>query len=121
MLVLASSAHAQAESEPRSRGKQSWELGPFVKRPQPILSPTPDSRFHCPVHVEKDNFVAKLGPTARLYNVGDRVRLVTRAKVNRYFGFGKSRDPDERDDQFSDRLSTLIQLPAPVLAFADQF
>lgn len=26
-----------------------WEMGPFLKRPQPVLSPNPDSRFHCPV------------------------------------------------------------------------
>ena len=26
-----------------------WQMGPFVKLPQPVLSPTPDSRFQCPV------------------------------------------------------------------------
>ena len=26
-----------------------WELGPFVKRTQPILSPTSESRFQCPI------------------------------------------------------------------------
>lgn len=30
-----------------------WDLGPFVKRKQPILLPTPDSRFHCPVRGTK--------------------------------------------------------------------
>ena len=26
-----------------------WELGPFIKRKQPILLPTSDSRFQCPI------------------------------------------------------------------------
>jgi hypothetical protein len=26
-----------------------WALGPFVKRKDPVLRPTPDSRFTCPV------------------------------------------------------------------------
>ncbi len=26
-----------------------WSMGPFVKRPQPVLSPTPESKFQCPV------------------------------------------------------------------------
>jgi predicted GH43/DUF377 family glycosyl hydrolase len=26
-----------------------WEMGPFVKRSSPVLSPTPDSTFRCPV------------------------------------------------------------------------
>jgi len=27
----------------------SWALGPFTKLPQPVLSPTPDSTFDCPI------------------------------------------------------------------------
>ena len=26
-----------------------WQMGPFVRLPQPVLSPTPDSKFQCPV------------------------------------------------------------------------
>lgn len=29
--------------------RDGWDLGPFVKRKQPILRPTPDSRFQCPI------------------------------------------------------------------------
>lgn len=34
-------------------GKNDWGMGPFVKRKQPILRPTPDSRFRCPIR-DKD-------------------------------------------------------------------
>ena len=30
-------------------GKDGWDLGPFVKRQDPVLRPTADSRFRCPV------------------------------------------------------------------------
>ena len=26
-----------------------WQMGPFVKHPKPVLSPTPGSRFQCPI------------------------------------------------------------------------
>ena len=29
--------------------RHDWDLKPFVKRQQPVLSPTPDSRFQCPI------------------------------------------------------------------------
>jgi len=29
--------------------KGGWEMGPFVKRKEPILRPTPNSRFQCPI------------------------------------------------------------------------
>ena len=29
--------------------KDGWDMGPFVKRKEPILQPTPDSRFQCPI------------------------------------------------------------------------
>ncbi len=32
-----------------SKGNDQWEMGPFVKHGKPILSPKPESRFHCPV------------------------------------------------------------------------
>ncbi len=28
---------------------RNWDMGPFVKRKEPILLPTPDSRFQCPI------------------------------------------------------------------------
>ena len=28
---------------------EAWEIGPFVKHKEPVLGPTPDSRFRCPV------------------------------------------------------------------------
>lgn len=37
-------------AEPPDRGTvDRWEMGPFVKRARPILSPTRESRFRCPV------------------------------------------------------------------------
>ncbi|MCY3018501.1 MAG: alpha-galactosidase [Planctomycetota bacterium] len=42
LLVLSAAAFA-ADAAP------DWQMGPFVKHPQPVLSPTPDSRFQCPV------------------------------------------------------------------------
>ncbi len=37
-----SSALGQAE-------QADWNLGPFVKRPEPVLRPRPESRFRCPI------------------------------------------------------------------------
>jgi len=46
-------AAARAAAAARARGAQAnlegWEIGPFVKHPEPVLRPTPDSRFQCPV------------------------------------------------------------------------
>ncbi len=39
-------AASAEESLPNRRG---WDLGPFVKTKQPVFSPTPDSRFQCPI------------------------------------------------------------------------
>ncbi len=41
-IVIPSSALGNA-------GTDGWDMGPFVKRKQPILRPTPDSRFQCPI------------------------------------------------------------------------
>ena len=41
-IFIPSSASGDAE-------KDGWDMGPFVKRKEPILQPTPDSRFQCPI------------------------------------------------------------------------
>lgn len=44
--VIRSSALGTADSD-------GWDLGPFVKRRQPILRPTPNSGFQCPIRKEQ--------------------------------------------------------------------
>jgi len=39
----------EAAAHDASLDGQGWEMGPFVKRDEPVLRPTPDSRFQCPV------------------------------------------------------------------------
>jgi len=41
-VFIPSSASGDAE-------KDGWDMGPFVKRKEPILQPMPDSRFQCPI------------------------------------------------------------------------
>ncbi len=62
--------------------RRGWDLGPFVKRKQPILRPTPDSRFLCPirdkeVRWEEQNVynpaaVVRAGKVYLLYRADDR-------------------------------------------------
>jgi predicted GH43/DUF377 family glycosyl hydrolase len=45
---------------PTGQAPSDWEMGPFVKLPRPVLSPTPGSKFQCPVlgkavHWEEQN------------------------------------------------------------------
>lgn len=35
--------------EPKSRPGPAWAMGPFAKLDKPVLSPTPDSTFDCPI------------------------------------------------------------------------
>jgi beta-1,2-mannosidase len=39
----------EAPADEALRKGRGWDLGPFVKRKEPILKPTPDSRFLCPI------------------------------------------------------------------------
>jgi len=53
ILLPASVAAADDPDAPRARAtlavREGWEMGPFVKHEEPVLRPTPDSRFQCPV------------------------------------------------------------------------
>jgi predicted GH43/DUF377 family glycosyl hydrolase len=39
----------RADDSTGDRATRAWEMGPFVKQKQPVLSPTPDSKFQCPI------------------------------------------------------------------------
>ena len=39
----------RAGDSPGDRAMRAWDIGPFVKHPKPVLSPTSDSRFQCPI------------------------------------------------------------------------
>ena len=52
LATAASSVAAPVFLSSSSLGKTTeddWELGPFVKRKEPVLRPTPDSVFRCPI------------------------------------------------------------------------
>jgi len=77
LLIAASTAGtADAQSD------DDWQLGPFVKHASPILRPTPDSRFHCPVrdsevrweaqNVYNPAAVVRDGKVHLLYRADDR-------------------------------------------------
>jgi predicted GH43/DUF377 family glycosyl hydrolase len=42
-------AAAAARAKAAQANLEGWEMGPFVKQPEPVLRPTPDSRFRCPI------------------------------------------------------------------------
>jgi len=42
-------AAAAARAKAALAAPEGWEIGPFVKHPEPVLRPTPDSRFRCPI------------------------------------------------------------------------
>ena len=73
--VIRSSASGTGE-------RTGWDMGPFVKRTEPVLQPTPDSRFRCPirgkeVRWEEQNVynpaaVVRNGKVYLLYRADDR-------------------------------------------------
>lgn len=73
--VILSSASNNAD-------RDGWSMGPFVKRKQPVLQPTPDSRFHCPIRGEEVRWeqqnvynpaaVVRNGKVYLLYRADDR-------------------------------------------------
>ncbi|MCX6925066.1 MAG: glycoside hydrolase family 130 protein [Verrucomicrobia bacterium] len=48
-LSVARLPAAEAADKHPADGPLDWQIGPFVKVLKPVLSPTPDSKFHCPV------------------------------------------------------------------------
>jgi predicted GH43/DUF377 family glycosyl hydrolase len=42
-------AAAEARARAALANTESWELGPFVKHPEPVLRPNPNSVFKCPI------------------------------------------------------------------------
>jgi len=75
LVLIAPAASANAQTG-------GWDLGPFVKRKEPILRPTPDSRFRCPVqgkevrweeqNVYNPAAVVRGGEVYLLYRADDR-------------------------------------------------
>ncbi len=75
-LLLLSAAVFAADPRP------DWQMGPFVKHKEPVLRPTPDSRFRCPirgkeVRWEEQNVynpaaVVREGKVYLLYRADDR-------------------------------------------------
>lgn len=45
----ASRSAAVARAKAAIAAPEGWEMGPFVKHPEPILRPTGESRFRCPI------------------------------------------------------------------------
>ena len=49
----AAQAAARVEAAARAKATQAklegWEMGPFVKHPEPVLKPNPESVFDCPI------------------------------------------------------------------------
>jgi len=56
-----------------------WDMGPFVKQKEPILRPTPDSRFQCPIRRKEVRWEEQnvYNPAALVR--GDKVYLLYRA------------------------------------------
>ncbi|MCX6878160.1 MAG: glycoside hydrolase family 127 protein [Verrucomicrobia bacterium] len=77
---ITSDAAADARASPDAPGK--WEMGPFVKLDKPVFSPTPDSKFHCPIsdkdvlweeqNVYNPAVVVKDGKVYLLYRADDK-------------------------------------------------
>lgn len=82
-------------------GAEGWEIGPFVKRKEPVLRPTPDSRFTCPVrgkevrweerNVYNPAAVVRDGKVYLLYRADDRSPDVGWGRTCR-IGLAHSRD-----------------------------
>ena len=82
MLVLTLNGFAGEPLDPVKPDEGMWEMGPFVKRDKPVLSPTPDSKFQCPilgkeVRWEEQNVynpaaVVKDGKVYLLYRADDK-------------------------------------------------
>lgn len=49
LLSLFALVPCVSAADPKGVPVEAWEMGPFVKREEPILSPTADSTFTCPV------------------------------------------------------------------------
>jgi len=45
----AARAAAAARAKAAIAAPEGWEMGPFVKKPEPVLRPTRESRFRCPI------------------------------------------------------------------------
>jgi len=80
MRIDHSNVTGGGQTSPDAAG--TWEMGPFVKRDKPVLSPTPDSKFQCPilgkeVRWEEQNVynpaaVVKDGKVYLLYRADDK-------------------------------------------------
>ena len=74
-IFITSAASGNADAD-------DWEIGPFVKHKEPVLQPTPDSRFTCPVrgkevrweeqNVYNPAAVVRAGKVYILYRADDR-------------------------------------------------
>jgi hypothetical protein len=49
LILVAFCSVGRAGELPGDSVTRAWETGPFVKQKQPVLSPTPESRFQCPI------------------------------------------------------------------------
>lgn len=73
---------AEAAAKAGIAAREPWELGPFVKHKEPVLRPTPESRFRCPVldkeirweeqNVYNPAVVVRNGEVHLLYRADDR-------------------------------------------------
>jgi len=94
-LALAADADASAADAARAEAKitnpECWELGPFVKYPEPVLRPTPRSIFRCPVRGKEVRWEER-----NVYNPAAVVRdgkvyLLYRADdISRDLGWGRT-------------------------------
>ncbi len=84
-------AAAEAAAKAAVAAREPWELGPFVKHPEPVLRPTADSVFKCPIlgkevrweelNVYNPAVVVRNGKIHLLYRADD---------INKTIGWGRT-------------------------------
>ncbi len=78
-VAAPASTGSTALSDDKGRG---WDWGPFVKRKQPILRPTPESRFQCPVRGKEVRWEEQNVYNPATIVRGGKVHLLYRADDN---------------------------------------
>jgi len=87
----AARAAAEARAKAAVAARESWEIGLFVKHPEPVLRPNPDSVFKCPILGKEVRWEQKntYNPAAVLRN--GKVHLLYRADdANRESSWGRT-------------------------------
>jgi predicted GH43/DUF377 family glycosyl hydrolase len=84
-------AAAEAAAKAGLAAREPWELGPFVKHPEPVLKPTRDSVFKCPILGKEVRWEERnvYNPAVIVRNGG--IHLLYRADdINPTLGWGRT-------------------------------